>query len=58
MGSFLAGIGCAALLAAGTLWALEAGTITMVERSNDLSTLVEGIWSGDSQSFPDPEDTQ
>ena len=58
MGSFLAGIGCAVILAAGTLWALEAGTITMVQSSNDLSTLVEGIWSEGSQPFPDPEDTQ
>jgi hypothetical protein len=58
MGSFLTGIGCAALLAAGTLWVLEAGTITMVERSNDLSTVIDNIWAGGAQGFPDAEDTQ
>jgi hypothetical protein len=49
MGSFLAGIGSAVLLAAGTLWVLEAGTITMVERSDGLSTRLEGVWHGGGQ---------
>ena len=58
MGSFLTGLGCAVLLAAGTLLVLEAGTITMVERSDDASTIIENIWAGGAQGFPDAEDTQ
>jgi hypothetical protein len=58
MWSFLTGLGCAVLLAGLTLVALDLGTVTMVERSDDLSTLVQGIWSEGSQPFPDPEDVQ
>jgi hypothetical protein len=58
MGSFLTGIGCAAVLAGVTLWVLEAGTITMVERSSDVSTNIEHIWAGDSQNFPEGPDTK
>ena len=58
MSSFLAGIGCAVILAAGTLWVLEAGTIAMAERSDDLSTLVQGTWSERAEPSPNPEDTQ
>jgi len=58
MWSFLAGLGCAVVLAAGTLWLLEAGTVTVVERSDDLSTLIENVWAEDSGSFPEPVETQ
>ncbi len=58
MASFLAGIGVAVLLAAGTLWALEAGTITMVERSSDFSTNIEDVWAGGAQGFPEAEEAQ
>lgn len=44
MGSFATGILCALVLAGGTYWVLEAGTITMVDRSDDGSTLLGGIW--------------
>ena len=56
MGSFLTGIGCAALLAAATLWVLEAGTITVVERSDDASTIIGNVWAGDAQDFPEEAD--
>lgn len=58
MWSFLTGLGCAAILAGVTLVVLEMGTITMVERSDDLSTRIDGVWSGGAQGFPDAEDIQ
>lgn len=58
MGSFLTGLACAAVLAVGTLWLLEAGTITMVERSDDLSTVVKNIWNGRSGAPAGPVGTQ
>ncbi len=58
MASFLTGLACAAVLAAGTLWVLEAGTITMVERSDDLSTVVENIWNAGPQAPTGPAGTQ
>ncbi|MBA3585686.1 MAG: hypothetical protein H0W36_14420 [Gemmatimonadetes bacterium] len=58
MGSFLTGVACAAVLAAGTLWVLEAGTITMVERSDDLSTVIKNIWSERSEPLEEPAVTR
>ena len=55
MWSFLAGLGCAAALAVVTLFVLEAGTVTMVERSDDPSTLVQNIWSESSDPLKGPE---
>ena len=52
------GAGCAALLAGVTLVLLEVGTISMVDRSDDLSTMIEKVWSGGAQRSPDAEDTQ
>ena len=55
MWSFLTGLGCAAVLAGVTLVVLEAGTITTVERSDDVSTLLGGVWgtqSGATMSIP------
>lgn len=44
MGSFATGILCALVLAGGTYWVLEAGTITMVDRSDEGSTVLGEIW--------------
>jgi hypothetical protein len=58
MWGFLTGIGAAAVLSVLTLWVLEAGTITIVERSDDLSTVIESVWSEGSGWFREPEDRQ
>lgn len=42
--SFATGILAAVVLAAGTYFAMQAGTVTMVERSASSSTVIEGIW--------------
>ena len=46
MMSFLTGILCAVVLAAGTYFAMQAGTVTMVDRSNDVSTVIGDVWEG------------
>ena len=48
MKSFLAGILSSAVLAGGTLWVLEAGTVTMPEATNNVSVRLEGIWEQQS----------
>ena len=53
MKSFAAGVLISAALSGVTLWAMLAGTVTMVERSNTVSTLTEGVWHGDSQASMD-----
>ena len=45
MASFLTGLACAVVLAAGTYFLMEAGTITMVEKSNTVSTVIDDVWS-------------
>ena len=42
--SFATGVLCALVLAGCTYWAMQAGTITMVERSESLSTMLDGVW--------------
>ena len=44
MWSFLTGVVCSIVLAGGTYLAMQAGTITMVEMSDDVSTRLEGVW--------------
>ncbi|HET7410224.1 MAG TPA: hypothetical protein VFJ13_08470 [Paracoccaceae bacterium] len=44
MTSFATGVLGALILAAGTYFAMQAGTITAVERFDDDSTLIDGIW--------------
>ena len=56
MASFLTGLACAGLLAAGTYFLMEAGTITMVEQSNTVSTVIDDVWS--DGWFRQPERTQ
>lgn len=44
MSSFATGIVVALLLAGGTFYALQAGTITVVERTHDRATLTASVW--------------
>lgn len=48
MKSFAAGFLLSVVLSGFTLWAMMAGTVTMVERSDTVSTLTGGVWHADS----------
>jgi hypothetical protein len=53
MPSFATGLVVAALLSGATLWAMTEGTVTMVERSDTVSTLTEGVWHAGSPATMD-----
>lgn len=57
MWGFLAGITVAVVLAAGTYLAMDAGTVTQVERSNTFATLIDDVWQ-EGGWFREPEDRQ
>lgn len=48
MWSFLTGLAASVVLAAGTYLVLQAGTVPMVEKSDDYSTLLNGVWEQQS----------
>lgn len=48
MWSFLTGVAVSALLSGVMLLAMDLTTVTMPERYNAPSTLLEGVWHGDS----------
>jgi len=50
--SFATGILGALVLAAGTYFAMQAGTVTMVDRSQTSSTVIDDIW--DEGYFREP----
>lgn len=53
MWSFLTGILLSAVLSGFTLWAMTAGTVTMVERYDTVSTLTDGVWHSGSPATMD-----
>ena len=53
MKSFATGLVLAAVLSGATLWAMTEGTVTMVERSDTVSTLTEGVWHAGSPASMD-----
>ena len=44
MWSFLTGVAVALVVAGGAFYGLQVGTITVVERAHDRSTLTGGVW--------------
>lgn len=53
MWSFLTGLVVSVVLSALTFWAMDVGTVTMVERYDTVSTLTDGVWHSGSPATMD-----